>query len=224
MGIGRRQFVKLMGIALAGLSVDPLKAVAINSDSYVNKKFGFLLVKPKGWDFVSVKDFGELKADQLLSEEFEPDKNEVWQQLGDPVILIAKYALDKPGYDSKFSPAISVFITHKKEIQEIFEEDENQDLESLVYVTDMATQRIVKDYKSVKEIQPFELSKCDGFDSLWTWTFESIKHKKSLTCQTWSIMIEKGDYLYSFNMIDSKQVGENEIETFKEFVSTIKIV
>lgn len=61
MGIGRRRFLEYMSTALVGLAIDPLKAVAINSDNYVNKKFCILLTKPENWDFVSIKDFGKLK-------------------------------------------------------------------------------------------------------------------------------------------------------------------
>ena len=96
MGIGRRKFLEYISAALVGLTIDPLKAIAINSDNYVNKKFGILLTKPMNWDFVSIKDFGKLKKDQLLSDEFEPNKGDVWEELGDPVLVIAKYGLDKP--------------------------------------------------------------------------------------------------------------------------------
>ena len=47
MGIGRRQFIELSSLALAGLTVDPLNAVAINDTVYVNKKLGILFHKPK---------------------------------------------------------------------------------------------------------------------------------------------------------------------------------
>ena len=47
MGIGRREFLRLTSIALTGLAIDPLKAVAINDNIYVNKKLGILFEKPK---------------------------------------------------------------------------------------------------------------------------------------------------------------------------------
>jgi len=225
MGIGRRRFVKLMGIALAGLTIDPLQAVAVNSNYYVNKKFGFMLIKPEGWDFVSIKDFGKLKADQLLSDEFEPNKDEVWQELGDPTLVIAKYGLDRPEYKDKFSPAITIFINHKDDIKEMYEdEDINGDFESIAGMIVYGSSRLFKDYRTIRELESFELSKCNGFDSLWTFTFESLEYKKAWECQTWSIMVEKGDYIYAFNMIDSAEAGEVEEKTFKEFVESIKII
>ena len=225
MGIGRRNFLKYLSIAMVGFKINPLQAIAINSDYYINKQFGFLLTKPKGWDFVSVKDFGKLKTDQTLAEEFEANKDEVWEELGDPVLVIAKYGLDKPEYNDKFSSAITVFINHKNDIIELYEdEDINGDFEKIVGMIAFGSERLFKDYKTTKNITPYVLSDCSGFESVWTCTFESSEHQKSWHCQTWTIIIEKGDYIYSFNMIDSEQAGEIEEKIFKEFVSAIKII
>lgn len=225
MGLGRRKFLEYVGIALAGLTLDPLQSIAINADYYVNKKFGFLLTKPKGWDFVSFTDFGKLKTDQSLSEEFEPNKDEVWEELGDPVLVIAKYGLNEPKYKDKFSPAITVFINHKNDIIEFYEDDNIQgDFEKIVGMVAYGSGRLFKDYETIKNITPYTLSDCRGFDSEWTWTFESVEHKKSYKCKTWSIMVEKGDYIYSFNMIDSEQADEIEERTFRQFVESIKII
>ena len=224
MGIGRRRFLEYMSTALVGLAIDPLKAVAINSDNYVNKKFGILLTKPKNWDFVSIKDFGKLKKDQLLSDDFEPNKGEVCEELGDTILVIAKYGLDKTEFNDKFSPAITVFINHKNDIIEFYEDDYiNGDFEKIVGMIAYGSGKLFKDYTTIRNISPYQLSECNGFDSEWAWTFESIEHKKSWRCKTWSIIIEKGNYIYSFNMIDSEEAGEVEEKNFIDFVKTIKI-
>ena len=57
MGLGRRNFVKLMSLALTGLTVDPLQAVITNKNAYVNKKMGIIFQKPTDWRFVHVKKF-----------------------------------------------------------------------------------------------------------------------------------------------------------------------
>lgn len=225
MGLGRRKFLEYLGIALAGLTLDPLQSIAINSDNYVNKKFGFLLAKPRSWDFVSIKDLGKLKSDQSLSDEFEPNKDEAWEELGDPVLVIAKYGLERPEHHAKFSPAITVFINHKNDIIELYEDDYIQgDFEKIVGMVAYGAGRLFNDYETIRNITPYNLSGCNGFDSEWSWTFESSEHAKSYSCKTWSIIIEKGDYIYSFNMIDSEQAGEVEEQTFKRFVDSIKII
>lgn len=224
MGIGIGKFSEYISAALVGLTFDPLKSIVINGDNYINKKFGIFLTKPKNWDFVSIKDFGKLKKDQLLSDEFEPNKGEVWKELGDPILVIAKYGLDKPEFNDKFSPAITVFINHKNDIIELYEDEEiNGDFEKIVGMIAYGAARLYKDYTTIRNIRPYQLSECNGFDSEWTWTFGSIEHKKSWNCKTWSILIENGDYIYSFNMIDSEVAGEVEEKNFIDFVRSIKI-
>ncbi len=37
-------------------------------------------------------------------------------------------------------------------------------------------------------------------------------------------MVEKGNFLYAFNMTDSTEAEEVELEAFKSFVQSIKII
>jgi hypothetical protein len=224
MGIGRRQFMKLMGVALAGLTIDPLQAVAINSNYYVNKKLGLILSKPDGWNFVSVMDFGKLQADQVLADDYELKKEEALQQTGKPTLVIAKYGLNKPEYEDQFSPSITIFIDDKAEINRTINKDTKQNFEYLVNRMAYRSSKIFKDYHTIREIRPFELSNCNSFDYLWSWTFESNKYKKAWTCKTWSVMVEKGNFLYAFNMTDSEEAGEVDLEAFTSFVQSIKII
>ena len=57
MGIGRREFLRLTSIALVGLATDPLKAVAVNDNVYVNKKLGILFHKPTTRISLNIKEF-----------------------------------------------------------------------------------------------------------------------------------------------------------------------
>lgn len=68
MGLGRRKFLEYLSIAVAGVTLDPFKAVAVTNDVYINNKFGFVLTKPENWDFIAVKEFGRLK------KRYDPDR------------------------------------------------------------------------------------------------------------------------------------------------------
>jgi hypothetical protein len=54
LGIGRREFLRLTGLAIAGLVVNPLQAVITSNNVYVNKKLGILFQKPESWGFVNI--------------------------------------------------------------------------------------------------------------------------------------------------------------------------
>src|SRR5262245_58589099 len=145
MGLGRREFIKLLGLALAGSTIDPLRAIAINQNYYVNKKFGIILEKPNNWDFVSLKDFGKLKEAQLLSDDYEPIKDEVWEVLTDPIVSIAKYSQNDDRFNCKLSPAIHIWINHKTEI-EPHTYDSFQELAEKSFI---GVQQIFKDFEVI---------------------------------------------------------------------------
>jgi len=119
MGIGRREFLRLTSLALVGLTIDPLKAVAINDNAYVNKKLGILFYKPQNWGFISVKDFGKLKSEQIIGGGLGLTTEEIWNELGNPICIVTKYCQDKPEYKRVFSPTITLNITPKKELEDL---------------------------------------------------------------------------------------------------------
>ena len=45
MGIGRREFLRLTGLALVGLTIDPLKAVAVNNNVHFVESIPGISVK-----------------------------------------------------------------------------------------------------------------------------------------------------------------------------------
>src|SRR5690606_31511664 len=137
-------FLRLAGLALAGLVVDPRKAVAVNNNYYVNKKFGIMLEKPESWGFVAVKDYGRLLDEQILSDGFGVSKDDVRDILGEPAFIITKYWQDMPDYKGKFSPTISAFINHKSELD--FEYDS---FEELIDLSGIGTSAILRDFEEI---------------------------------------------------------------------------
>jgi hypothetical protein len=219
MGIGRREFMKLVGLALAGVSIDPLKAVALNQNYYVNKKFGLMLEKPNDWDFISHHEFDNLKEVQLLSDDFEPIKVEAWEELTDPILCIAKYGTDKEEYKCKLSPAINIWVNHKSEV-------EDQGYESFLDLAEdsfIGMQQMFKELEVVQNVTPTLISGCEAFETKTQFLYVNTECNLSIKCEMWSFLVDHGDHYYSFNMIDSQQVNEVETKTFEEFVKTIKL-
>jgi len=79
MGIGRREFIKLISLGFLGIVTDPLKAVLTNDNIYINKKLGIYFVKPQYWGFIAVKDFGNLKEKQLIGSGIQEESDEIWK-------------------------------------------------------------------------------------------------------------------------------------------------
>ena len=173
MGIGRRQFIKLASLALAGLSVDPLSAVAINDDVYVNKKLGILFHKPKNWGFVSIKDFGRIKSEQVIGEWLEDSQEEIWEELGDPICIATKYYEDKPEHKGIFSPTITLNITPKEELEDVGHES----FEELMEMSKFGASMILKDFKVLEKYEPYFISNCKFYEYDAEYLFEHIELK-----------------------------------------------
>ena len=220
MGLGRREFLRLAGIALVGLTIDPLKAVAVNKNYYVNKKFGIILEKPDTWDFIAVKDFGRLLDEQILPDGVELTKKEIIEELGEPAFIITKYWQDTPENKGRFSPTISAFINHKSEL-----EMENESFEELIRLSGIGTSTLLKDFKQIEVEGPLTISNCKAYIRKATYSLEHIELKgRSIRTKLKVVIIEHNDFYYYINMHDSDEVNENAQHEFAECIKTIKLV
>ena len=220
MGIGRRQFIKLSSLALAGLTVNPLNAVAINDNVYVNKKLGILFKKPKHWGFIAVKDFGKIKNEQIIGEGLEDSQEEIWEELGDPICIATKYYEDKSEYKGVFSPTITLNITPKKELEDLGHET----FEELMEISKFGTSMILKDFKVVKKYEPYFISNCKFYEYDAEYLFEHIEINEPLKVELKALKAEHNGFYYDFNCHQS--TAQNQIANFEfeEFKKSIKLI
>ena len=218
MGIGRREFLKLTSIALAGLAVNPLQAVVTNDNVYVNRKLGILFEKPDLWNFVGVKDFGKLKHEQILGNDWEEDKDEVWEEIGDPICIVTKYPIDNPKYKGVFSPTMVLHITHKSEL------DTERSFQEHMDISEHNLTEILTDFKVVKRYKPYLLSGCKFYENDSEYLFEHVELKKPVQTELKLLVAEHNDFYYYFNFHQSKeqnQIVHREIDAMKNSIKLI---
>lgn len=220
MGIGRQEFLRLSGLALAGLAVAPLKAVAINDDAYVNKKLGILFYKPQDWGFISVKDFGKLKSEQIIGTGLDQTADEIWEDLGDPICVATKYYKDLTENKDLFSPTITFNVTPKEELEELGYET----FEELIGLSEYGVSRILKKFKVTKRYDPYLISGCKFYEFDAEYLFEHINFKKPLKVELKVLKAEHNGYYYDFNCHQSKaqnQLADKEFDYFKKSIKLI---
>ena len=220
MGLGRRNFLKLTSIALAGFAVDPLNAVAVNNDIYVNKKLGILFSKPKNWGFVAVKEFGRLKNEQIIGTGLDEDQEQIWKELGDPICVATKYYEDKPEYKGIFSPTITLDITPKEELIEIGLNDMAQIME----ISEIGVSMILKDFEVIKIYEPYVISNCQFYEYDATYLFEHIELKDAIPVELKVLKTEHNGFYYDFNCHQSKAVNQLADKEFELFKKSIKLI
>ena len=220
MGIGRREFLRLTNFALAGLAIDPLKAVAINDNIYVNKKLGILFEKPSSWGFVSVKDFGKIKSEQIIGQGLEETAEEIWEELGDPICIATKYYQDKPEYKGVFSPTITLNITPKQELEYLGHET----FEELMGLSEYGVSHLLKDFEVIKRYDPIMISNCKFYEYDAEYLFEHIEIDKPLKVELKVLKAEHNGFYYDINCHQSKTQNQIADREFEKFKWTIKLI
>lgn len=210
----------MTSLAVAGLSIDPLQAVVTNDNLYLNRQLGLLFYKPNAWGFIKVKNFEKLRNEQILGNGFDEIRDEVWEEIGSPIIVITKYFEDKPEYKGVFSPTITLNITPKEELEEF----QIESMEEQIALSAQGTAMVLKDYKIVKEYEPYTLSGCKFYEFDTTYLFEHIELDKPVRVELKVLKTEHNGFYYDFNMHQSteqKQIASREFEEFKNSLRLI---
>lgn len=207
-------------MALVGLTIDPLRAVAVNDSVYVNKKLGILFHKPQDWGFVAVKDFGKIRNDQIIGEGLEDTAEEIWEELGDPICIATKFYQDRPEYKGIFSPTITLNITPKEELEDLGFETFEQLMEMSAYGTSM----ILKDFQVTKEHDPYLISNSKFYEYDAEYLFEHTEISEPLKVELKVLKTEHNGFYYDFNCHQSKTQKQFADKEFEEFKKTIKLI
>ena len=220
MGIGRREFVRLTGLALAGLSLDPLQSVAVNQDAYINRKLGVLFYKPRDWGFISVKDFGKLKSKQIIGGGLEETSEEIWNELGDPICVMTKYYEDRPEQKGLFSPTITVNITPKSELAEV----DYESFEELIELSGYGISLVLKDFRIIKSYDPYISSGCRFYELDAEYMFEHVEINEPLKVELKVLKAEHNGFYYDFSCHQCKTQNQVADKEFNEFLKTIRMI
>lgn len=220
MGIGRLEFLRLSGLALAGLIIDPLTAVAVNQNAYVNKKLGILFNKPQDWGFVSVKDFGRLKSEQIIGEGLGLTNERIWDDLGEPICVVTKYFEDLPEQKGVFSPTITLNVTPKSELDDIGFES----FEELIEMSNYGTSKLLKDFRIKKVYDRYKINDCNIYEFDSEYLFEHIDIDQPLKVELKVLQAEHQDCYYVFNCHQSKAQNQNASKEFRAFINSIKMI
>ena len=205
---------------MAGYAVDPLKAVSLYDNVYLNKKLGIMCSKPEGWGYIHVQDFGELKSKQIIGELLEETSSEIFEALEDPICVMTKYFVDTPENIGLFSPTITVNVTPKEEMAS----QGYVTIEDVIWASRIGVSNILKDFKVIKEYDPYELSKCKFYEFDAEYVFEHLELESPLKVELKVFKAENNGYYYDFNCHQCRaqnEVADAEFEAFKQSIKLL---
>lgn len=220
MGIGRTNFLRLARLALAEVHAGTLKAVGINKNAYVNRKLGILFQKPEGWQYVYVHDFGELKKRQKLSNRTKLSDDEIWEEMGDHICVITKYAPDKPEFHGIFSPTITVSATPEPEMFD-------RGIYGIQHLNELSadgTAKILKKFKRLKTYPVYTVSEVEFHEFDAEYLFEHVELERPLLVQLKTIRALSNGIYYDFNFHQSNQAQQTAEKEFADFKVSIRLL
>ena len=214
MGIGRREFLKLFGGAIATQS----SAIHILDDLYVNWKLGIAFRKPHGWTFGDVQEMGKVVAGQILDFDDVDLATELADSAELPILTISKDRLSADA--DRFTPGITIYLDFIEdfpgdvEIEPAFE-NVSGDIHSC--------ELMLKDFRVTSSPQPTQISECDAVEYGAAFVFEH-ENMEPTPVRMRTLTIYQIPAIYTLRMYDSPISEPNLIFDYTPFVNSVKLV
>ena len=119
MSESRREFLKLLSLASAGIAVNPLTPVLANNEVYVNKALGIAFRIPADWHFYNVQQIQEMVGRQKGKEDsylFERAKREFLNQ---PLVSFGMHPYDEHEPEKVFSPSVVLMLEEREDGEDL---------------------------------------------------------------------------------------------------------
>jgi len=205
MGIGRRRFIQLFGATIASAATNPLQALVLHEDWYINRALGIAFQKPPGWHYMTLKDFQPLKDAQIVMDD---ELSEVLRGVEDPIAVMTKI---EPRL-GKIGPSITVYA-------EPFEYEENETLVGFLPNIEGMYKRVLPEYRSLGQAVEKRISNCESLEYFSEFLFEQPSTR--VTARKRSVISIREPQIYTMNMFD---YPAHEIEAQHEFTSFINTI
>jgi hypothetical protein len=197
MGLGRREFIRLVTSAVAGFTLAPGEAVAVCNDLYVNRHFGIAFTKPKGWFFGDIKEMGRVKDGQVLAVD-DPDVSELIRDIvGLPIVSVA---IDQISGDAtRFRPGFHVFV----------DPADGCDFPLMHAATDpIANRKILREFQVLEEPRNCVVSDCPAAKYTSSFLFEHEQLSSPTRVRMCTLICSTRSYYYTLRMYDSPYTND----------------
>ena len=211
MGLGRREFIRLLGTTVVGLTLDPGPAIALLGNVYVNRKLGIAFQKPQGWFFNHAEAMGNVKDGQVLALD-DPDLAEFVRASTElPIVSISEGEVS--AQSSRFTPGINLYVqgyVDPPDVLVLAEEDSCD------------CQDMLRDFQVLAVPERCTLSHCPASETLSAFLFEHKNMPTPVRVRMRTLLVHQPPRLYTIRMYDSPY--HDMAFDYDHFRSTIWIV
>ncbi|BCD99839.1 hypothetical protein [Marinagarivorans cellulosilyticus] len=207
MGIGRRAFLQAFGASIASLG-NPLQAVVLSDDLYINRALGIAFHKPPGWHFASVREFSELRHEQILKDD---ELSEQLRDAGEPLVVISK--LDPA--QQALTPAITVWV-------EPADLGDGEALIECIPYIERTYQRVLNHYRVIGKPITQTQSNCESVQFFAEFLFEQTS--MSAMARNRCLVSIRETQMFTINMFDYPTLNQSTQQEYDGFLNSLYYV
>ena len=189
--INRRDFLLSFSSAFAAVAIKPSQAVAVNKDLYLNQALGVAIKKPSRWDFQELRNFAELKSNQILSETISTDVELEIMNSAAPLVVFAEGS--KQGHH--FKPSAAFYAEHLELLN-------HESIDDVITYEKNTYSEILPDCRMIKATPKVSVSGYESVKIESVFTFETDKIKP-IFVRNVSIITERRPFIYTLRLFDS---------------------
>lgn len=217
MNIGRRKFLKFLGLATAGVVFDPLAAIIRNENYFINQRLGLGFIIPSNWNLDAFGDFSSLRQQQLSNFNGDVETKIVEVTAENLVAVIKKYPDTLKAKDHEFGPGIT-FSMSSDEIPSEFD-----NFEAAVQAEIEGSKICLTDYEVIKSPAVFKGKNYSAYSFKSKFLFEHADLKRSTLIDDEVLMIHHNKLIYTIHMYDSPYQNDIASVEFEAFKSSLHI-
>ncbi|MBU1190512.1 MAG: hypothetical protein KKA36_02835 [Gammaproteobacteria bacterium] len=197
----------MAAMAAAATAANPLQAVLVDDDLYINQRLGLSFRKPSGWHYESIMNFKKLRDEYSVAAHSEVLNDEM-QDWSLPIATITKYPLK-----DRLGPSIVVYV----------EPNALESEETLLSVMPLLQEYLAGlflNYERVGNYRGGVVSGCETVEYYSKFIYERAM-RKSIPVRNKSLCSVRDPVMYTMHMMDIPELNIDAQEEFNVFVNSI---
>ena len=189
--INRRDFLLSFSSAFAAVAIKPSQAVAVNQDLYLNQALGIAIKKPSKWVFQDLRNFADLKSNQILSDSISPELELEIMNSEAPLVVFAEASNE----GERFKPSAALYAEHLELLN-------HETIDDVIKYEENLSSEILPDYRLIKATPGVSVN---GYKSIKMETMFTFKTDKisPISVRNISIITQRHPFIYTLRLFDS---------------------
>ena len=207
--INRRDFLLSFSSAFAAVAIKPSQAVAINQDLYLNQALGIAIKKPSKWVFQDLRNFADLKSNQILSDSISPELELEIMNSEAPLVVFAEASNE----GERFKPSAALYAEHLELLN-------HETIDDVIKYEENLSSEILPDYRLIKATPGVSVN---GYKSIKMETMFTFKTDKisPISVRNISIITQRHPFIYTLRLFDSPANSMNAQSEMSKIVRSI---